>query len=276
MQEDTLNYPPSLKKLGLERDEFEKVLKSKMIKLFDDDEDSLEEHKINKSIECAKKCFGIRPKSGNPDESDQRNFANKVMKKEGNLKDEKKTPQKLKRESSGRGNTQYTKAENRKYHRKQFHLFTALNEQGKLEDDSFDENGFLLKPDEDPCSIVEMCNKLDAVTKEFIEELKENARIPETAIAEDKRNSIKKLFDLCKSVVSGRVCVDWAVENDIMKKREYQNWQEHVWAIMTFAALLVVIDALSKSSRYKRKSLLRIWLDSLRSRETARNKGRSS
>lgn len=247
---DRLHYPPALKKLGLERDELRKLLKSKMTRFFKCNDGDLPPS-VEKIIENVIKDVGLRPTLGDSDKLDQRMSANKKLADGKHLKNTKDSPQKHQKESGGsQGNMQYIKEEKEKYHKKQYNLFLALKDQEKLKDD-FDEKGYLLNQNGECCSTVVMCNKVDAITKKYTEELLElDDKTTAPGREEEIRNNIESLnqmLEICISIVSGRICVDMAVENDIMTKDGYKQWQEHVWVIMTFAALFVIMDALSTS-----------------------------
>ncbi|XP_031552695.1 uncharacterized protein LOC116289895 [Actinia tenebrosa] len=249
---EELKYAPALEKLGLEPFEFKDLLTSKMKKLFKKPEDL-----PNTSIEQATKCFCIRANIINPEKIDKRrSIANRfrlcIPFKRFRLPHSEESPRyRQEKRSRRQGGTNPSKSDHNEYHLQQAELFQELQEQEKLHS-LWDDNGYLLEDGNDErCSIVSMCNKLDSITREYIEEYLEELnnhgkrRRQDRKVANRNSEFLEKLFLPCITIIIGRMSVDWATANDIMSKDGYKQWKEHVWALMTFAALSVVIDALS-------------------------------
>lgn len=80
-------------------------------------------------------------------------------------------------------------------------------------------------------STVEFCNTIDKVTVDII------SSNPSTL----DKTQLEEVFKLCGLIVRGRTAVDWAVENDFLRKG-FDVWKDHVLVVISFAALMVVAD----------------------------------
>ncbi|XP_031569625.1 uncharacterized protein LOC116304104 isoform X2 [Actinia tenebrosa] len=220
---------------------------------------------VNTSKKKAKRCLCIRANTTNSKVLDQGNrvaIRLRILEQfKGKLSDLMKSPSCIQEETRSQGDINPSKSDHNEYHLEQAELFRELQKQGKLDSDSFDDNGYLLENNGKKCSIVSMCNKLDSITQEYIKEYEKEQKDPAKRRGQDRevamRNgeSLVKLFLPCIRIIMGRTSVDWAIANNIMSVNGYKQWKEHLWALMTFAALSVVIDALSKLPKYGSNSL---------------------
>lgn len=248
-------------KKGLEPKEFSFLLKSKMEKLLVDTAHLVQNSMITKSIDDVKKRCCIRENiTGSGQLDGRRSPANAGMHNEGLIPtDQLSSPSSIQRQPRGQGAQNPSTAVRSGYHVDQCSLFLELQRQNKL-DSNFDPSGYLSEANGQHCTTEGMCNILDGITRTYIEEFKDlpnsaASGYSQTSIQRD-RESIRNIFDFCISVVRGRIYQDWAVENDIMSEDGYKQWREHVWVLMSFAALLVMIDVLSKKPKYGLNSLL--------------------
>lgn len=244
-----LDFPPALKKKGLEPNEFKILLVSKMTKLlFDCEEQNLQTGRLERSIEIATQCCVIRENITNPGMVDGRRRSTEQMRNEG-IQNLPSSPSNVQRQPRSRGSTNPIGQVHGGYHKKQHELFLKLQKQDNLES-SFDGQGyFILQENGVRCTIEGMCNILDGITR--------RAYIAGDLPGSTTRDSLREICGLLKSIVLGRIYVDWAVENDIMSEGGHKRWKEHVWALMSFAAFLVITDVLSKFPKYGSKSLIK-------------------
>lgn len=80
-------------------------------------------------------------------------------------------------------------------------------------------------------STVEFCDAIDKVTADII------SSNPSTLV----KTHLERVFHLCGLIVQGRTAIDWAVENDFLRKG-FDVWKNHVLVVISFAALMVVAD----------------------------------
>lgn len=91
-------------------------------------------------------------------------------------------------------------------------------------------------------STKDFCNLIDGVTKDHAKELFNTPS--------DLVNYRKRLIDLvekCRNVLTLRIAGDWAVENDLMTLESWRVWRDHMDVIVSYGALLVVLDMLCVS-----------------------------
>jgi hypothetical protein len=250
-------FPGSLNKKGLQPPEFENTLRRKIVLLFESEGQASNESlppRVKRSIKTVKEKVCLRENITNADGLDQRRKADALYEEEGILLNRHDSPSKVQNDSGGaQGSTSFTKRTGKEYHENQIKLFKILNANGKLATSSYSwpdhHKGWLFHIAEGRrATPAEMCNVLDEVTKTYIRDFINSDKTKAAArkYGQEKREPLREVFDPCKLVLMGRIAGDWAVENDLMKERDYERWKEHVCVIMSFAALLVLMESIAR------------------------------
>lgn len=87
-------------------------------------------------------------------------------------------------------------------------------------------------------STVEFCDAIDKVTADIIS----------SDLSTLDKTQLEEVFKLCGFIVRGRTAVDWAVENDFLRKG-FDVWKNHVLVVISFAALMVIADIMISRMR---------------------------
>lgn len=228
--EEPLEYDFKFLKLGLEPSEFERCLKSKLDRLVEDQPKEIKDLGT-KSISNVLKEVCVRQIDG--EESPRMDKRYKIMEKylkDGYLRNEEDTFWKNNQDSKGKqGTEQKRKTWRRNYHSLQEQLLKKTFLRSKFSEEDVDNIV------EQKISVVPCCNVIDKVTANLIR----------SDLNAFKRKELKDVFELCGSIVRGRTAVDWAVENDFFNKG-FLVWKNHVLIVTTFAALMAVVDMISR------------------------------
>ena len=83
------------------------------------------------------------------------------------------------------------------------------------------------------------CDKVDEITKEYIQKLRQS-----TTEIEREKESLERVVSLCSSIITLRFANDMCTPNDLMEKKEYRQWKEHMWVLISFGALCVILEML--------------------------------
>lgn len=224
--EENLVYNFNFDKLGLEPDEYEQCLTSKVDSLVKDQSEEIK--KLTEvSIINVEGEVRVRQIGGKKDSRmDKRFKATQLYIDEGYLKDYNDTFWKHNNRSGrSQGNEKKAKKWSKEYHK---------NEDGLWEINLLKSTSRRVDSDG---STVSFCNAIDRVTAHLIRNLSEGNQLNST--------EVKKVYELCGRIVRGRTAVDWAIENNLFVDR-MDKWKNHVLVIMSYAALMVVADMLHR------------------------------
>lgn len=225
-------------KLGLEPDEYEQCLASKVDSLVQGQSEEIK--KLTKeSIINVERQVRVRQIDGKKDSRmDKRFKATQLYIDEGYLEDYNDTFWKNNNRSGGsQDNEKKTKKWTKEYHKNENRLWgTNLLRS-------------IFRPVDRDGLTVRFCNAIDEVTAYLIRDLSEGKQLNIT--------EVKEVYELCGRIVRGRTAVDWAIENNLFIDR-MDKWKNHVLVIMSYAALMVVADMINRKllgpSRVKRKA----------------------
>ena len=226
MGEEELRYKFRFDKLGLDPDEYEQCLTSKVDTLVLDQPEEIKNF-TKKSIKNVQKEVCVRQIEGKKDSRmDRRYNVNQKYIDEGYLEDSDDTFWKNNARSGGsQGNDRKTVQWNRKHHENE----TILRGTNLL--------GPIFRAVDDDASTVRFCNAIDEVTAHLIGNLSQGVQLN---IIE-----VEEVYELCGRIVRGRTAVDWAIENNLFIDR-MDKWKNHVLVIMSYAALMVVVDMIHR------------------------------
>ena len=133
----------------------------------------------------------------------------------------------------------------KEYHKKQQDLFELLKIKfpwlfhGIQIGTNGDNIGYLLHGYGAAFTASKFCDKVDEITKEYIQKLNQS-----TAEIEREKESLERVVSLCSSVMMLRFANDMCTPNDLMEKKEYRQWKEHIWVLISFCALCVILEML--------------------------------
>lgn len=240
----------TLLKRGLEPNESESILLSKLSNIFEHQNVDLSENDdILETVKDLRKkvCFRENiSKSG----LDQRNVvALRAYVDEQMLPGEVATPMQLREETTGqRGLTRFDRQQVKLYHDRQHSLFSDPELLREKFCDLFPlivlkekDPGFFYHQNGVKFTTEDACRVIDKFTSEFIKYLilvQNNGQVP----PEWAPQNIPRIRSLCLLILMGRRIVDWANDNDLLTKNSYEKWKNHVWIEMSYAALVVVLD----------------------------------
>lgn len=131
-----------------------------------------------------------------------------------------------------------------RYHNKQKELFDEVKETFpslfNCVEQFQDNNGLWqmrVKKDKKAFSADKFVNFVDKITKLFIVELKK---------LESERNELELpfLYNCCEEIVMGRYLNDILRPTNLLNSHETERWRPHVQVVISFGALLVILDML--------------------------------
>lgn len=223
---ENLVYNFNFDKLGLEPDEYEQCLISKVDSLVKDQSEDIK--KLTKvSIVNVEGEVRVRQIGGKKDSRMDRRFkATQLYIDEEYLEDYNDTFWKRNNRSGGhQGNDKEAKKWSKKYHENE----DKLREINLLKS--------IYCPVSRDRSAVRLCNAIDEVTAHLIGELSKGKQL--------NIEEVKKVYELCGRIVRGRTAVDWAIENNLFIDR-MDDWKKHALVVMSYAALMVVADMIHR------------------------------
>lgn len=230
-----IKYKFHFMKRGPEPNEFCDSLASKMdslietIGLSEAEQKSVDKTK-KRAISMVKQRVCIRQNISDPTRVDRRRSANQLHADRGVLRNPNESPQKAAKDSSGRrGIVKFTKTTHTNYKAKQETLLAYLERFS----DNTETEGY------DPHSNTEVfSNYIDHHTLSIIRLLLVNGVKNLTSA---KLEQLRIMLDLCEHVVMGRVVIDWAQPNNFMTQSGWDNWRNHMYVLISFAAMLTVL-----------------------------------
>ena len=227
--DECLEYNFKFDKLGLEPIEYDQCLKSKLDSFLDGQSDDIK-NLAKKSVINVEQVVRVRQTSGKKDSKmDERFKATQLYIDEGYLESKHDTPRKRNNRSGGSQNNEEeeTKKWTKTYHENQKRLL----EENELV------SSRLSPLDPNNKSTVHFCNAIDGVTAKLIRDLSDGGQLNSTEVEE--------VCELCGLILRGRTAVDWAIENNLFIDR-LDEWKNHVLALMSFSALMVVADMIHR------------------------------
>jgi len=147
------------------------------------------------------------------------------------------------------------------YHAEQCNLFNELSNRfpgtGFLTStkQKKDENGlWFLYRNEQKLSTTQFLNLIDKITLRYIEELRglDVKDLPSSDIEKQERD-LQTIAYSCQAIVMGRYLVDIKCNTDFMKDEETKLWRNHVAVLLSFAALLVILEMMKLRLRQNSK-----------------------
>lgn len=102
------------------------------------------------------------------------------------------------------------------------------------------------KKDNKPYSTVKFVHFVDKITKRFSEELRK-------AESQRKELNLTLLYDCCEKIAMGRYLADLLSSIDLLDQDETKSWQNHAKVLISFGALLVILDMLKGDLNGDRK-----------------------
>lgn len=236
---DTVNYK---KALTDKVDELLKHCKVEKVKTIKDE-----------SIKRVVRDTGLRTNTTKPYNFDQRCKSPSNYKQKGLLKDTKGTL---------KNNLMPDLDLIAKYHNEQYNLIKELCD--RFPGTSFltntkqekDENGrWSLYRNGKKFTTIKFLNFIDKITLKYIEELKvlDVALLTPNGIKEKERD-LEPIAMSCQAIVMARYLGNITSDTDFMKDEETKLWRSHVAVILSFAALLVILEMM-KSKLQKKSNL---------------------
>ena len=274
-----LRYKFIFKKRGLQGNEFEDCLTSKVDKLLE--HINIERIKTlkSKAIKAVRREICIRENLSNPD-LDQRNttaipnyrrrrpdselesdsngsFSESDWDDERILRGKKDTPMRHREVQVPRGTLRRDKLWNQNYHEEQYNLFSnhllTIEELRNLlpgieVDPHENRRGYLIRHvgvSRNELNCIEFCNVIDEISVFFFKKLRELSLLGfrgET-FRQQWETTLKSVSKSCKEILLYRNAVDWCTDNDLMSGN-YNVWKEHLMVMISFSALMVVTEML--------------------------------
>lgn len=133
----------------------------------------------------------------------------------------------------------------KEYHKRQQDLFELLKIKfpwlfhGIQIGTNGDNIGYLLHGYGATFTASKFCDKVDEITKEYIQKLSQTP-----SEIEWEKESLERVVSLCSSIMMLRFANDMCKPNDLMEKKEYMQWKEHLWVLISFGALCVILEML--------------------------------
>lgn len=259
--DNELRYGTSLIRCGLHREEFEKVVSTKIGGLYQfcDPELATRCTSLQESVQALKQMMALRPTIGDPHQLDQRCTSSIVFALNAITTDQKSAPQKTEKETSRiQGVTKCHTEVWKSYHGDQLKLFQELNRQRRTPPSISCSVESLLLRDEGATraelSTSAFCDTLDEFTLAYLRLL----NYPGSFGRRQDLVDLWKVFYLCIQILMRRLFVTFAVENDLLNTDGHKQWKEHVWIIASFGALVVCLDMISK--KFSRCSFIKYFL----------------
>lgn len=247
-------------KRGLKPEKFESILRFKISNIFEDQGEALNPSvlihigKLKEEV-----CLQENGTSANSDQGDRVARDNYV--KHGFLPDPCETPMRMKESTGGhRGVIRYDRQQILLYHSRQYDLFfknellgivfhnlfphVVLNENPKLK-------GFFFKGDGAIYTTEEACAVIDRITSEYTRFFRDD-RVPPD---EWGLQNIEEIRLHCVLILMGRMIVGWVTENNLQTTSGKQNWKNHVEIVISYAALVVILDLTLERMNFLRAAL---------------------
>ena len=251
-------FEAALMKKGLLPKEFERTLLSKISKIFENEREVVD-RSVEISVERVRKIVCIRENESKPGLDQRYKVALSKLTDDKILPNKQTTPKKLIENTGGRqGNKRYNKELADNYHKNQRELFSYNNLLGRefhklTPSIKLNEDGLFIHNDDKPFSTEDACRVIDKFTCMFLQyliRLKNNGQVPSGEWEPQKLSDIQSR---CELILGGRMSLDWGIENDLLKKDGYNNWKSHVMIVMSYAALVVVLDMIVKKQKPRKK-----------------------
>lgn len=248
MGDEQLNFNFKFDKRGLNQNEFEACLTSKVNSLLGAPT-FIEGIKTIKhdAIKEVRRKVCIQENKTRPHLDQRSEEAVKNHEKEGIIRNKKDTPKKNKDVKCIQGQQRKDKKWNKDLHDLQKELFEDhLPESGV----NVDNEGFLVRPDADgnmvKLSGIQFCNEIDRISRKFLQKLKDlKNKGPDVYTMQDidkQQLELEPVFETCKKILVGRIGVDWAIDNNLMSDGGIKAWRDHVIVIISFSALTAVVE----------------------------------
>ena len=282
-----LRYRFKFKKRGLQGNEFEDCLTSKVDKLLE--HINLERIKTLKSnaIKAVRREICIRENVSNQDldqrspraisnyqrrrqdsesvSDSNRSFSESDRDEERILRGKKDTPMRHKDVPVPRGGRRLDKLWNQIYHEEQCNLFAnhllTIEELRNLlpgieVDPHENRRGYLIRHvgvNRNELNCIEFCNVIDEISAFFFEKLRELClHVNRETFRRQWEITLESVYENCKDILVLRNAVDWCTDNDLMSGN-YDVWKDHVMVLISFSALMVVTEMLREELRFSRK-----------------------
>lgn len=245
-------------KKGLLPKEFERTLLSKISKIFEN-EGEVVDRSVEISVERVRKIVCIRENESKPGLDQRYKVALKKYVDYEILPNAQTPPRELIKNSGGsQGNDRYKKTLVDNYHEKQNELFSKDNLLGKEFRElnppiKLNEKGLFIRDDDTPFSTEDACRVIDKFTCMFLQyfiRLKNKDQVP---CGEWEPQNLSDIQSRCELILGGRVSLDWGIENNLLENGGYNIWKGHVMIVMSYAALVVVLDMIVKKQKPRKK-----------------------
>ena len=100
---------------------------------------------------------------------------------------------------------------------------------------------------------IEFCNEIDKISVFFFKKLRELCLFGNRdTFRLQWEMTLKSVSKSCKKILLYRNAVDWCIDNDLMSEN-YNVWKDHVMVMISFSALMVVTKMLCKKLEFPRK-----------------------
>ena len=250
---DTLTYKVTFQKRGITPNEFEDCLTSKVDELFKTNCNPEIVTLKKKSVDKVRKDVCIRENRTN-DQLDKRHKDSiREHVSHGTLSKPETTPERDKQNTGGeQGTLRSDRQITADYHDTQHDLFSSdsvLSQKFEylcpniiLKEDK--KGYFFHRDNEVPVTTVEYCNVIDKITTDYIR--KELRELHYCSTNHNYDQAMREDYDHCKGILIGRLALDWAIDNNLMVEDGYKQWKSHILVVMSYAALLVVLDMIRK------------------------------
>ena len=251
-------FKAALTKKGLQPKEFERTLRSKIAKIFEN-EGEVVDRSVEISVERVRKIVCIRENESKPGLDQRYKVALKKYVDYEILPNAQTPPRELIKNSGGsQGNDRYKKTLVDNYHEKQNELFSKDNLLGKEFRElnppiKLNEKGLFIRDDDTPFSTEDACRVIDKFTCMFLQyfiRLKNKDQVP---CGEWEPQNLSDIQSRCELILGGRVSLDWGIENNLLENGGYNIWKGHVMIVMSYAALVVVLDMIVKKQKPRKK-----------------------
>ena len=255
--EPQLKYKFKFKKRGLQGNEFEDCLTSKVDKLLTRvNVDGIKTLKGN-VIKAVRRDVFYRENLSNShlDKRSPRAINNATQR--GVLRNNDDTPMKHKRVQVGRGEQNYNNFLWQTYHEIQHDLFA--NHLLRIDELSYllhginvnpDENrkGYLIRADGVELSSIEFCDVIDEISIFFLQKLGGLSPKQRVIFSNQWGKTLESVYGYCLDILVYRNAMDWSTDNDLMS-RNYNVWKDHVMVMISFSALMAVTEMLRKKQK---------------------------
>ena len=274
-----LRYKFMFKKRGLQGNEFEDCLTSKVDKLLEHinikriktlkseaikavrGEICIRENLSNQELDQRNKTAIANYLRGRPDsesESTSNGFFSDSNRREGRvLREKTDTPMRHNDVPVPRGGRRRDKLWNQIYHEEQSNLFAnhllTIEELRNLlpgikVDPDENRRGYLIRHvgvSRNELNCIEFCNVIDEISVFFFKKLRELSllRFRSETFRQQWETTLKSVSKSCKEILLYRNAVDWCTDNDLMSGN-YNVWKEHLMVMISFSALMVVTKML--------------------------------